>query len=87
MRLARLWQGCSRYGPEKFPHGSKMSATLLADFLIFARCSLWTSFVRVCVCVHVFVLSHIWNKLRTPNQIRPCSGTKQLHSGAAEISC
>lgn len=29
-------------GPEKFPHGSKMSAALLLDGLICARCLLWS---------------------------------------------
>lgn len=38
MRLAKVWQGHSRCGPEKFPHGSKMSAALLIDVLIRARC-------------------------------------------------
>lgn len=59
MRLVKFWQGCCRYRPEKFPHGCKISATLLADFLIFARCSLWTSFVSVCVCTCVCFKSHL----------------------------
>lgn len=38
MRLARVWRGLSRCKLEKFPYGSKMSATLLIEFLMRARC-------------------------------------------------
>lgn len=38
MRLVRVWRGLSRCKLEKFPYGSKMSATLLTEFLMCARC-------------------------------------------------
>lgn len=38
MRLAKVWRGLSRCKHEKFPYGSKMSATLLIEFLMCARC-------------------------------------------------
>lgn len=38
MRLARVWRELSRCKLEKFPYGSKMSATLLIGFLMCARC-------------------------------------------------
>lgn len=64
MRLVMVWRGLSRCKLEKFPYGSKMSATLLIEFLMFARCcrgtlksTKWTislSLCTVCVYMHLF---------------------------------
>lgn len=56
MRLARVWGGLGRCKLEKFPYGSKTSATLLIEFLMRARCcwdalrsTKWT--ISLCLCI------------------------------------
>lgn len=101
MRLAKVWRGRSRCKLEKFPHGGKMSATLLIDFLMRARCSsraLSGPFVRVCVQylgVCVCFKSHLEQIVDSKTRSTAASGQKsvsaiwfseQLHSGPAKIS-
>lgn len=65
MRLAKVWRGRSRCKLLKFPYGSKMSATLVIDFLMCARCfsrTLSGQFPLVCVqyvCICVCSKSHL----------------------------
>lgn len=100
MRLAKVWQGHSRCRPEKFPHGSKMSATLLIDFVIRARCflrALCGPFLHVCVqCVFTCdcLKSHL-EQIADSKPDQPALRDKisihilvseQLHLGTAEKS-
>lgn len=100
MRLARVWRGRSRCKLEKFPYGSKMSATLLIEFLMCARCfsrTLSGPFLFVCVlyvCIRVCFKSHLEQIADSePDLLQDRTGvynlvSKQLHSGTAKLcSC
>lgn len=81
MRLAKVWQGHSWCGPEKFPHGSKMSAALLIDVLIRARCLTSTPrsvSPRPCTeCVYTCLLQVAFGiNCGLQNQIGHCCRTK-----------
>lgn len=77
--------------PEKFPHGSKMSATLLIDFLMCARCFSWgrcTQFLHVCVqyvCTCVCFKSHL-EQIADSKVDQPLLQDKAFTSSIAEIS-
>jgi len=73
MRLARVWRGRSRCKLEKFPYGSKMSATLLIEFLMCARCfSGALSGPFLCVCVqYVFICTCFGSHLEQIVDLKP----------------
>lgn len=73
MRLVRVWRGRSRCKLEKFPYGSKMSATLLIEFLMCARCFSGTlSAPFLCFCVQcVFMCASLRSHLEQIVESRP----------------